>query len=82
MSGRTPVETAGQLIEAMNNRDVERAVSMYEPGGALVRGTGEVAIGAEALRDAFEVTTARGPTVTTKSYKVIESGDIALYCSD
>ncbi len=82
MSGRTPVETVEQLIDAMNNRDVQRAVSLYEPGGALVRGTGEVAIGTEALRDAFEGIAGRGFTVTTRSYKVIEAGDIALYCSD
>lgn len=82
MSGQTPLETVEQLIKAMNDRDVELAVSMYEPGGALVRGSGEVAIGVGALRNAFEGITERGLTVTTKRHKVIEAGDIALYCSE
>ena len=82
MSGQTPLDTVELLIGAINDRDVELAVAMYEPGGALVRGSGEVAIGVQALRNAFEGIATRGLIVTTKRYKVIESGDIALYCSE
>ena len=82
MSGQTPLETVENLIEAMNTRNVERAVSLYEPGGALVAEPGKVAIGTDALRGAIEGFCAASPTVTTKSYEIIVAGDIALYCSD
>lgn len=80
MSGQTPLEAVEQLIRAINDQDVELAVSQYEPGGALVRGSREVAMGVGALRNAFEGIKERGLIVTTKRYKVIEAGDIALYC--
>ena len=82
MGGQTPLETVEQLIEAMSGGDVERAVSLYEPGAAFVREPGKVAIGSEAIRTAWEGIAAAGLTLTTNSHQVIEAGDIALYCSD
>lgn len=82
MSGHTPLETVEQLIEAMNGGNTERAVSSYQEGGALVQGPGDVVIGTEALREAFETMAAGGFKVTTKNYEIIEVGDIALYCAE
>ena len=81
MAGQTPVETVEQLIDAFHKGDVEAALSLYEPDGALVNEPGKVASGPEALREALEGIIALKPTLTTESREVVKAGDLALYCS-
>ena len=82
MAGHTPVETVEQLVDAFHRGDVEAALSMYEQNGVLVDGSGKTASGPDALRNALAGIIALKPTLTTDSYKVIQAGDLALYCSN
>ena len=70
-----------QFVDAMNKGDVETMLRLYEPGASLVVRPGVVATGTSALREALAGFAALKPTITTEAYKVIEAGDIALYCS-
>lgn len=81
MPGQSPVETVNALVKALNRGDVDAAVAQYEPGASLVVQPGVVATGTIALREALAGFAALKPAITTEAYKVIEAGDIALYCS-
>ncbi len=81
MAAQTPLETVQQLIQAINDGDIRRALSLYEPEGALVMEPGKVATGTDALRNALEGFIALKPTITTQSRQIIEAGEITLYCS-
>jgi uncharacterized protein (TIGR02246 family) len=81
MAGHTPEETVERLIEAFHRGDVEAALAQYEPGGTLVTAPGTVAAGPEALRQAVENLVAIRPRLTTDSYQVLVTGDLALYYS-
>ena len=81
MKNRSPLEAVAQLVNAMNNGDLEMALSMYEPGASLVVKPGVVATGTVALREALAGFVALKPTLTTESQQVMEAGDVALYCS-
>ena len=81
MKNRSPLEAVAQLVNAMNNGDLEMALSMYEPGASLVVKPGVVATGTVALREALAGFVALKPTLTTEAQEVMEAGDVALYCS-
>lgn len=81
MAGRTPLETVEQLIDAFHRGDVKAAQSMYEQDGVLVDDSGKVSSGPEALRKLLEGIIALKPTLTTETHKIIQVGDLALYCS-
>ena len=81
MKTRNPLEAVAQFINAMNNGDLETALTVYEPGASLVVKPGVVATGTVALREALAGFVALKPTLTTESQQVMEAGDVALYCS-
>ena len=81
MKTRNPLEAVAQFINAMNNGDLETALTFYEPGASLVVKPGVVATGTVALREALAGFVALKPTLTTESQQVMEAGDVALYCS-
>ena len=70
-----------QFVSAMHKGDVEAMLRLYEPGASLVVQPGVVATGTSALREALAGFAVLKPTITTEAYKIIEAGDIALYCS-
>ena len=82
MAGQTPLQTVEQLIEAINGRDVDQAVALYEPDAAFVVEPGKVAIGTEAIKAAFDALISLNPTITTRKYEIVEAGGTALYYSD
>ena len=49
LGGRTPLETVKLLLEAINEGDVERAVSLDESDAASVVEPGKMPIGIEAI---------------------------------
>ncbi|MBI5437117.1 MAG: DUF4440 domain-containing protein [Nitrosomonadales bacterium] len=77
----SPVDAVTQLVKAINQGNLDAAVASYEPGATLIVQPGKVATGTKALRDALAGFIALKPTLTTESYQVVQSGDIALYCS-
>jgi ketosteroid isomerase-like protein len=81
MSTSGPVDAVNQLVKGINQGDLDAAVASYEPGATLVVQPGKVATGTKALRDALAGFIALKPALTTEAYQVIQSGDIALYCS-
>lgn len=81
MKTRNPLEAVAQFVNAMNNGDLETALTFYEPGASLVVKPGVVATGTVALREALTGFVALKPTLTTEAQQVMEAGDVALYCS-
>ncbi len=77
----TPSDAVRQLVEAINEGNLEKAVGAYEPGASLVVQPGQVATGAKALREALAGFIALQATLTTEAHKIMESGDLALYLS-
>ena len=82
MKTLSPNDAVIQFVDAMHKGDLETALSLYEPGASLVVQPGTVITGTLALREALSGLIALKPTFTAGSYKVIEAGDIALYCSE
>lgn len=81
MKASTPLETVAQFVKAMNQGDLETALSLYEPGASLVVQPGVVASGTSALRQALAGFLALQPTLANEAQQVVESGDIALCCA-
>ena len=81
MATRNPLDAVRQLVEAINSGDLESALGLYEAGASLVAQPGRVAKGAAGLREALAGFIALKPTLTSDEYRIIEAGDVALYCS-
>ena len=81
MKTRNPLDAVAQFVKAMNNGDLETALTFYEPGASLVVKPGVVVTGTVALREALAGFVALKPTLTTEAQQVMEAGDVALYCS-
>lgn len=81
MKTLSPLNAVTQFVNAMNQGDLETALTMYEPGASLVVKPGVVATGTLALREALAGFVALKPTLTSEAHQVIETGDVALYCS-
>jgi Ketosteroid isomerase homolog len=81
MISRSPSETISRLVEAINRGNLEAALAVYEPEAVLVVRPGQVATGTAALRSALAGFIALKPTLKPEENRVIESGDVALYCS-
>lgn len=76
-----PQDTVFQFIHAMNNGDIDTALGLYEPVATLVVQPGIFVTGALPLREALAGFLALKPIMTTEAHQVIETGDVALYCS-
>lgn len=81
MQAPNPLDAVAQFVNAMNQGNLEAALSMYEPGASLVVTPGVVVTGTSALREALAGFVALKPALTSEAYQVVEVGDIALYCS-
>lgn len=81
MKTLSPLDAVTQFVNAMNQGDLETALSMYEPGAALVVKPGVVATGTLALREALAGFVSLKPSLTSEAQKVVEASDVALYCA-
>ena len=70
-----------QFIAAINDGDLETALSLYEPGASFIAQSGEVVTGISALRKEFSGFMALKPTLTSEKHRVIDVGEIAIYYS-
>ncbi len=82
MGERTPIETVERLTMAINQRELENAVSLYEPAGVLVVERGKIARGTSELKEALKGFLSLRPTLTTIKHELIQVEDLALYFSD
>lgn len=81
MKSHSPQDAVEQFVQAMNRGDLEKALSLYEPGAAFVVRPGVVVTGTPALREALAELAMLKPALTTEAREVVEAGDIALYCA-
>lgn len=81
MKTLNPLDAVTQFVNAMNQGNLETALSMYEPGASLVVKPGIVATGTSALREALAGFVALKPTLTSEAQQIVEAGDVALYCA-
>ncbi len=75
------IDTVNELVDAINRRDLERAIGAYEPGAVLLVQPGQPARGSIQLREALAGFIALKPTLTSETQEVIEAGNVALYVS-
>lgn len=81
MGTHDALEAVARFVEAMNQGNVEAALSLYEPDAAMVVKPGVVATGTAALRQALAGFAALKPSLTSEVERVVEAGDVALYCA-
>ena len=81
MSNPNPADVVARLVAAINRCDIETAMTLYAPEAAFVAQPGNVVTGTKALRDALAEFIALKPTITTGAQRLIQAGDVALYCS-
>jgi len=82
MGGKTPLETVERLTTAINQRDLEKALSLYEPTAVLVAEPGRIARGTSELKEAMKGFLSLRPALTTTKHELIQADDLALYFSD
>lgn len=76
-----PIDTVNRLVDAINRGDLEAAVATYEPGAILIAQPGQVARGAEQVRQALAGFIALKPALKSELQAVVEAGELALYAS-
>ncbi len=81
MDKASPLDVITQLVNAMNGRDVESAVALFEPGAAFVLKPGVVITGISGIRQALEGFMALKPTLTIEAQQFVQAGDVAQYCA-
>ena len=81
MEMHSPLDVISQLVDAMNQRDLERALRLFEPGATFVVQPGVVVTGPSETRQALADFMALTPRFTIEAQQVVEAGDVALYCA-
>jgi uncharacterized protein (TIGR02246 family) len=76
-----PATTINNLVEAINQGDLARAVGLYEKDAVLVAQPGQVARGRSELENALAGFIAMKGKLRSEAQQVVEAGDIALYIS-
>ena len=78
MSAMTPEQVYEVLRDAFNAGDIERLMTLYEPGAVLVAQPGENMAGTEQVRAALESFLALNGQLTAELGTVVRAGDVAL----
>lgn len=74
-----PEELARFFVERANAGDVEGLVALYEPDAVLAFPSGQVSIGAEAIRRTYRELLAGKPRFTAgRQRPALRNGDLAL----
>jgi uncharacterized protein (TIGR02246 family) len=63
--------------EAFNRHDVDSIVALYEPDAVLARFDGP-ARGTDAIREAYRISLAIGPSIDVQTLGVNRAGDLAM----
>ncbi len=75
MPARKPEECDILVVEAMQRKDLEAAVALYEPNAAFVLDSGEVVTGQAAIREVLKGWIALDDVRFTTEIKAIRSAD-------
>ena len=75
----TPIETVNELVHAINEANLERALAAYEEDAVLVAQPGVTARGTSQLREALSGFVAMKARLRSEAQQVIQNGDVALY---
>lgn len=75
----TPIDTVGQLVQAINRGDLAAAVALYEPNAVLVVRPGQLARGATEIGEALAGFVAMRAVLQSDAQTVVEADKIALY---
>jgi uncharacterized protein (TIGR02246 family) len=78
MPATKPEELHPLISAAVTNRDLEAYLALYEPGAALAKQRGGVAVGSDEIRAEIAAFLAVRGTLTVKTAGVVASADIAL----
>lgn len=81
MNQPKPADVVKNLIEAINQGNLDKAVSFYEHNAAFIVQPGSIARGRDGIRTALQGFISLKPSLKGEEYQVVEAGDIALYCS-
>lgn len=81
MTSTKPLDTIKDLIEAFNRCDLDAALNYYEPDAILIAQPGSASRGRDEIRTALEGFIALKPTLKSQAHKIIDAGNLALYCS-
>ena len=81
MNQSNAIDTVRNLLEAINQGDVDKALGLYEPEAVFITQPGIVARGKDAIRTALEGFISLKPSLKGESTELVEAGDVALYCS-
>ncbi len=81
MERSSPLDVITRLITAMNARDLETAMTLFEPGASFVMKPGVVVSGTAGIRQALEGFMALKPTLTIEAQQIVQAGDIVQYCA-
>jgi len=83
MPAHTPEECDRLFGEHVNAGDLDALMTLYEPGGSLVRLDGSVATGHADIRRALDRLVAMRPTLRLNVLRVVTNGeDIAMVYND
>jgi uncharacterized protein (TIGR02246 family) len=75
------LDTIKKLTEAINKGDIETALSCYQDQAVLISQPGSIAGGRDAILTVLEGIVSLNPSLKTEAHKLVEAGEIALYCS-
>ena len=78
MAPRTPAEMQEIFKEALDARDLDRILALYEPDAAFVQETGEVLRGVDAIRPLQEQFIALDPEFEHEIVSVVEGPGVAI----
>ncbi len=78
MPARSPDELDRLFSEAVNTRNLDAAVALYEPDAALTPRPGQTVTGTPAIQEALRALIATKPTLTLEVKTLARAGDLAL----
>lgn len=81
MKTSDPLDLIAQLVTAMNARDLETALTLFEPGASFVMKPGVVVSGTAGIRQALKGFMALKPTLTIQAQQLVQVGDVVQYCA-
>jgi uncharacterized protein (TIGR02246 family) len=82
MTTHDAIDLDRRFEEALNARDLDALIALYEPSAALMASPGQTVAGTAAIREALAGFVAANPTIRTSARLVAQAGDIALIAND
>jgi len=73
----SPLNTVKNLVEAINDGDLDTALSLYEPQAVLIVQPGKIARGRDAIRTALEGFISLKPSLKGDAHQVVEAGEVS-----